>query len=183
MIEPIGEAQRGIVVAATQQWILRAGEIWRRDFPMLPVLFDLRGRAAGMYRVAGRERVIRYNPWLFAKYPEDNLAVTVPHEVAHYITDSLHGIRRVRPHGVEWRRVMLAFGIEPLAGTRHDLDGIPVRSQRRHAYRCACMQHELTTRRHNRVVREGAHYICRHCGSRLQRETQPDRESSASQRA
>lgn len=166
-IEPIGSAEREAVIAATRAWLLRAGEIWRRDFPMPPVLFDLRGRAAGMYRVRGARREIRYNPWLFAKYPRDNLEVTVPHEVAHYVTDCLHRPRRVRPHGAEWRAVMRAFGVDPHAGIAHDISGIPVRAERRFPYRCGCALHELTARRHRRVLSGGVGYLCRRCGSPL----------------
>ncbi len=166
-IEPIGAAGREAVIAATRDWLLRAAVIWRRDFEMLPVLFDLRGRAAGMYRVRGGQREFRYNPWLFAKYPRDNLEITVPHEVAHYVADCLHRPRRLRPHGPEWRSVMAAFGIDPAAGAAYDLDGIPLRAQRRYAYRCDCAAHELTTRRHRRILNEDARYHCRRCGTRL----------------
>ena len=183
MIEPIGEDRQRLVIEATRQWIRRAEGIWQLELPMLPVLFDLRGRCAGMYRIRGRERVIRYNPWLFARYPEDNLAVTIPHEVAHYTVDRLHGHRRVRPHGIEWREVMRAFGVDARASVSQDLTGIPLRRQRRHAYRCACMVHQLTTRRHHRVIRDGARYVCRRCGSVLEPGSQAGRESSSSQRA
>lgn len=182
IVEPIGAAERAIVIAATDEWIARAGRLFERDFASLPVLFDLRGRAAGMYRVKARQRVIRYNPWLFAKYPEDNLAVTVPHEVAHYVTDCLYGLRRVRPHGVEWRAVMRRFGVDPRAGTMHDLAGIPRRTQRRHTYHCGCMTHELTSYRHRRIMAGRGHYVCRRCGGRLA-VGQPVLASSSSQRA
>ena len=168
-VEPIDQVQRARVTAATQDWIGRAADAYRRDFPMLPVLFDLRGRMAGMYRVAGERRVIRYNPWLFAKYPEDGMDVTVPHEVAHYVTDLLYGFDRIRPHGAEWQAVMRLFGIDPGPALRHrlDLTGIPVRVQRRHPYRCDCRTHELSGVRHARVLRETAKYFCRRCGGDL----------------
>lgn len=165
-VAAIDEARRAAVVEATRAWIARAGVLYGRRFEPIPVLFDLKGRAAGMYRVQRGERVIRYNPYLFAKYPQDNLTVTVPHEVAHYITDRLYGLRRVRPHGREWRAVMQDFGVDPAAATDYDLAGIPTRSQRRHAYRCACLVHQFSTRRHN-LVAQGARYRCRHCGDEL----------------
>ncbi|MCC6208923.1 MAG: SprT-like domain-containing protein [Gammaproteobacteria bacterium] len=167
MVEPIDMAQQATVVEATHAWIARAGALYGRRFEPVPVLFDLKGRASGMYRVQRGMRVIRYNPWLFARYPDDSLAVTVPHEVAHYIVDRLFGLRRVRPHGREWRSVMKDFGVEPTATTHYDLDGIPMRRQRRYPYRCDCLTHQLSTRRHNLILRGTTSYQCRRCGSLL----------------
>lgn len=166
-IAPIDRSRQAAVVEATAAWIARAGALYGRCFELVPVLFDLKGCAAGMYRVRRGTRVIRYNPWLFARYPDDSLAVTVPHEVAHYIVDRLYGLRRVRPHGPEWRAVMHAFGVDPAASTRYDLDGIPTRGQRRYPYRCDCLVHQLSTRRHNLILRGAVSYRCRRCGGPL----------------
>jgi SprT protein len=163
-IEPIDAGQEQAVLQATNSCLCRAGEICRRDFAPIPVTFDLRGRSAGMYRVRHRERSIRYNPYIFAKYFEDNLAVTVPHEVAHYVTDILYGLHRVRPHGLEWQTVMCSLGVEPRAVGDYDLSGVPVRRQQRFTYACGCATHRLTTRRHNKVHRGEALYLCRRCG-------------------
>ncbi|MCC6303203.1 MAG: SprT-like domain-containing protein [Gammaproteobacteria bacterium] len=164
--DPIDVDRRAAVVEATQAWIDRAGALYGRRFEPIPVLFDLMGRSAGMYRVRRGARVIRYNPWIFARYPRDSLAVTVPHEVAHYVVDCLHGLHRVRPHGREWRAVMGDFGVDPVATGVYALDGIPTRMQRRHVYRCACLVHRITTRRHNLILR-GARYRCCRCGDDL----------------
>jgi SprT protein len=164
---PFDTLQRARVVAMTGEWIARAGQLYARVFPEIPVRFDLEGRAAGMYQVRGRLRVIRYNPYLFSRYPRDSLEVTVPHEVAHYITDMLFGMRRVRPHGAQWRAVMLAMGVDPCVTADYDLSGIPVRRQRRFVYRCACREHQLSTCRHNRIHRGAMRYFCRACGGEL----------------
>lgn len=166
-IAPIDSGQRQQVVAATQEYIARAGEIYGCSLEMIPVRFDLKGRAAGMYRVRQRRSEIRYNPYLFAKYFGDNLAVTVPHEVAHYVTDSLHGLGNVRPHGAQWQSVMRAFGAPTAATSRYDLTGVPVRTQRRHPYHCGCAAHQLTSRRHNQILRGAIRYFCRGCGGEL----------------
>jgi SprT protein len=164
---PCDALQRARVIAATGDWIARAGRLYGRPFPEIPVHFDLEGLAAGMYQVRGRQRVIRYNPYLFARYPRDSLEVTVPHEVAHYITDMLFDRRRVRPHGAQWRGVMQAMGVDTLVTANYDLAGIPVRRQRRYVYHCVCRDHRLSACRHNRIHRGAMRYSCRSCNSEL----------------
>jgi SprT protein len=131
------------------------------------VLFDLKGSSAGMFKVHGRRRWIRYNPWIFAKHFEENLADTVPHEVAHYVVHEVFGGRRVKPHGREWRLLMKAFGANPRATFDLDLEGVPQRRQRTHPYRCECRGHQVSTTRHNRVMRGTGRYLCRHCDGEL----------------
>lgn len=170
-VTPIGEAQQQQVIQQTRYFIRRGGELYRQQFDETPIYFDLKGRTAGMYKVVGRgrraQRLIRYNPWIFAKYYDENLKVTVPHEVAHYLVDCLYGLRRVRPHGVEWKSVMDAFGVDSSVTSTFDLEGIPVRRKQQFAYRCGCKNHLLGIRRHNRVFRGEANYLCRHCGDVL----------------
>jgi len=166
-IEPIGADLQQQVVTATTHYIQLGAQHFGRIFNALPVLFDLKGRAAGMYRVQNNERFIRYNPYLFAKYYDDNLQQTVPHEVAHYLCDMVYGLRRIRPHGSEWKQLMQLFGARAEATCRYDLEGIPSRSQRRHTYRCQCTTHQLTTRRHNNVTNNRMRYFCRSCGKAL----------------
>ncbi len=160
---PIDALQQRRVWEITQGCVGKAAEIYALELAPIEVRFDLRGSAAGMYRVRRADRCIRYNPWIFARYFEDSLAVTVPHEVAHYVTDCLYGLSRVRPHGTEWQAVMRALGASPRVSARYDLSGLPLRRQRRFAYRCGCSIHQLSACRHNRVQRGEAVYLCRNC--------------------
>ena len=86
VVEPIGKAKQHEVVAATEDYVQRASEVFGRRFRPVPVLFDLAGRTAGMFKLVGRRGWIRYNPWIFAKYYAENLKDTVPHEVLTNIT-------------------------------------------------------------------------------------------------
>ena len=166
-IEPIDQNQQQRAISLTADYIQAAGAVFGRRFRLISVKFDLTGRSAGMYRVSKRQRQIRYNPYLFAKYFDDNLAVTVPHEVAHYITDLIYGLSNIRPHGAEWQSLMRAFGADTSRTCSYDLEGIPVRTHRRYPYRCSCTTHQLTTRRHNNVHRGKTRYYCRLCGEEL----------------
>ncbi len=162
-VDPINPQQQAIVVEKTRRYIQQAGEIYGKKFQPIDVRFDLCGRNAGMYRVQGRQRWIRYNPYIFSRYFDDNLNTTVPHEVAHYITDCLYGLRKIRPHGIEWKSVMRQFGIKPEVTGNYNLEGIPQRKQQRFTYQCDCSQHQISTVRHNRIVKNQAIYYCRHC--------------------
>ena len=167
IVEPIDGRRREQVCRATDDCIRRAEHLFDLRPQRVPVVFDLQGKAAGMYRVRGGARLIRYNPYIFAKYFQDSLDVTIPHEVAHYVTDRLYGLRNVRPHGREWKTVMAALGADARVSAPYDLVGVPVRRQRRFTYQCGCRTHQLTSCRHNRVSRGQAAYVCRRCGSAI----------------
>ncbi len=160
---PISMEQQQQVLRATTATLRQLSERLNKTFPPIPVYFNLRGRTAGMYRVVRGEREIRYNPYLFAKYFDDNLANTVPHEVAHYVADSLYGGRNIKPHGVEWQVLMRMLGVEPSVTCRYDMEGIPQRRLPRIEYHCGCRSHQLTTIRHNKIARGQARYLCKSC--------------------
>lgn len=170
-IEPIAAWQEAEVRAESLRFIGLAEQVFERRFDRIPVLFDLRGRAAGMFKVDGARRWVRFNPWIFAKYYAENLAETVPHEIAHFIVHEVWGPgsrrHRVRPHGEEWRAVMAAFGVQGEVTFDLDLAGIPQRRQATHAYRCECRVHQVSTTRHNRVMKGAGRYQCRNCDGLL----------------
>lgn len=163
IVKPINIQQQRQVIARTEQYLALAADILQHDFDDIVVTFDLKGRAAGMYCVRQGHKWIRYNPYIFAKYFDDNLQQTVPHEVAHYAIDEAYGQHNVRPHGKEWQTLMQAMGAEPTRTCIYDLQGIPLRRQQYHSYVCACSHYQLTQRRHNRIVRDGMRYYCRKC--------------------
>jgi SprT protein len=167
VVEPIGEARQREVIAATESYRLRAEKLYRRRFSALPVRFDLSGRTAGMFKLEGRRGWIRYNPWIFAKYYDENLRDTVPHEVAHFVVYEMYGTRGIKPHGKQWRAVMDDFGADQGVTFDLDLEGVPQRQQRTHAYRCGCRVHEVSSTRHNRVLKGVGIYSCKLCGSDL----------------
>lgn len=154
-------------MAATERYIALAERHFERPFERIPVLFDLRGQSAGMFKRVGERRWIRYNPWIFAKYFEDNVRDTVPHEVAHYIVEAVYGTRAGKPHGPRWQSVMAVFGASADVTFGFDLEGIPQRRQRTHRYVCDCRVHEVSTTRHNRMQRGVGRYHCVVCGGEL----------------
>lgn len=167
LIDPISPYQQQHVVSETERYLSIASEFFDCTIPAIPVLFNLKGRAAGMYKTGMGSRQIRFNPYLFAKYFQDNLANTVPHEVAHYVSDVIYGLKRIRPHGKEWQRIMQLYGVEAQRTHHFDMQGIPLRQQQRFTYQCDCQLYQLTTRRHNLIQKRERRYFCRHCHSEL----------------
>lgn len=150
----------------TRSLLLRASRRFGLAPPPLAVRFDLRGKTAGMVKFQrGQAYVVRYNPRLLAENRDDFLTQTVPHEVAHVVTNLLFG-PRAKPHGAQWQTVMRYFGAEPRRCHGYDVSGAPPRRLRRFDYHCACRTHRLTSIRHNRI-QAGGTYLCRHCGQVL----------------
>lgn len=167
MVEPITHSQQQSVLNEAVRYIRLAEKKLQQAFPIIPVYFDLKGRAAGMYKVQAGQRQLRFNPYLFSRYYEENFNNTVPHEVAHYLVDMIYGIKNVRPHGKEWKTMMHLLGAEPQRTHQFDLQGIPQRSYQLISYQCRCNDFQLTSRRHNMIVRGKRRYFCPNCQSEL----------------
>jgi len=116
-----------------------------RNYPEPKLSYTQRGTSAGTAWLESYE--IRLNPVLLLENSEAFIEEVVPHELAHLLVWKHFG--RVAPHGKEWKWMM--------------------QSVRRNTfpYRCKCQEHQLTVRRHNRVVRGEAVYRCVHCGEQL----------------
>ncbi len=166
-ITPINISKQRQVIDETLKYLQIAADIFHHPFKPINILFDLSGQASGTFSVNKGIPLIRYNPYTFAKYFCYSLANTVPHEVSHYVIYSLYGPKAVRPHGREWKNLMLRFGVEPNRTNSLDLKGIPSRRQNRHKYRCNCTDHQISSTRHNRILNNKARYLCRLCNGKL----------------
>ena len=128
-----------------------------RNYPEPKLSYTQRGTSAGT------AYEIRLNPVLLLENSEAFIEEVVPHELAHLLVWKHFG--RVAPHGKEWKWMMESVLGVPARRT-HQFE---LQSVRRNTfpYRCKCQEHQLTVRRHNRVVRGEAVYRCVHCGEQL----------------
>jgi SprT protein len=168
IVKPINTYKQKQVVDETQKYLKLASDIFHHPLKPINILFNLNGMASGMFLVKQGTPVIRYNPYIFAKHFSYSISNTVPHEVAHYAIYSLFGLKRVRPHGKEWKDLMRKFGAQPISTNTLNLDGIPTRQHKRHQYSCNCSKHLITSRRHNKIADRRVKYFCRACGGELQ---------------
>lgn len=168
---PLSFAQSKQVITHVNTYIHKARLLYARKIPVCEVKFDLKGRAAGMYRVKQANlrtsREIRFNPHIFTRYFDDNIATTVPHEVAHYVCDIIYGLKNIKPHGKEWRQIMSDFGADDSVTASYDLTDIPYKKQRSVTYQCLCGDKQLSQTRHNRVIKRQYQYYCKTCKQTL----------------
>ena len=154
--------------AETHRLLKQAMEMYRHPVPEIELRFDLTGRSAGMFRFpAAGHPIIRYNKVLLTENPDDFLARTVPHEVAHLVVRNVFGAD-IQPHGAEWKSVMAFFGAEATRCHNYDVSRSSTRRLRRFTYYCSCREHQLSTIRHNRI-KAGQSYQCVCCNQSLKR--------------
>lgn len=163
--------QQQDIIKQTEYYIKQATALYNLKYKEVEITFNLKGRSSGMYRVKHfrqrfllhKKREIRYNPFIFAKYYDDNFATTIPHEVAHFITDIIYGLKNIKPHGQEWQAIMHAFGADASVTANYDLSGIPLKKQTQYTYICQCREHQLSSIRHNKISKRRFQYFCKNC--------------------
>lgn len=139
----------------------RAQQHFAVAFPEPTIVYQQRGTSAGTAWLQAWE--IRLNPVLLMENQQPFIDEVVPHELAHLLVFRQFG--RVPPHGREWRWMMESV-LQVSASRTHQFAVNSVQSKT-FLYYCACQQHQLTVRRHNRVLRGDSEYRCCQCGEKL----------------
>ncbi len=149
--------------------------LWRAKYPgtNLPtptVKFKQSGRRAGVcyFNHFTKECTITINPDYFHNHHDDMINRTVPHEVAHYVSDMVYG-RLGRGHGPHWKSVMRAIGLKPDRCHTYSLEGVKTRSVAKpFKYICGCAEPNMVTLRiHTKIQERGAKYTCRKCRKKI----------------
>ena len=149
---------------ATKTWIDLASEIYGRRFIMPLISLNLKGAVAG--QASASRWFVKYNFELYMQNKVDFINRTVPHEIAHLIANAIAG-RRVKPHGWEWRNVMVKLGVKDITRCHsYDLTGLTRGRSRPYIYTCGCREYPLTALLHSRL-QKGSHRKCMRCGQRL----------------
>lgn len=157
---------------STIGWWDKFNDKYKTNYPYPTMTFDLRGAVAG--RASYQSQIIQYNLELFKGNKQDYFENTVPHEIAHLFNYRLNIVPvinnsyryRIKPHGMEWQRVMIRMGLNP---TRcHNYEVKKVRNvSRDFLYKCSCRNFNMTSIMHNKIVK-GRWQKCLRCGTRLE---------------
>jgi len=157
----------------------KAEQQYRKTFDYQAVEINIRGRAAGQIRYGYATRgnrsgltvnrdlpILRFNPYLLAKYKETFIDQVVPHECAHLVAYAIFGMK-IKPHGSEWKALMINL-YQQTPDVTHRFE-MAKKVRRVFDYRCGCIDinHQLTVIRHNKIVKNKAVYACKKCRSPL----------------
>lgn len=126
--------------------------------------FELKGKTAGEATRDGSH--IRVNMILYRENVIYFHVQTIPHEFCHIWKDQkgLPG----KPHGKEWKELMMKVGAEPL--TTHSLDVSNALSRRckQYEYVCLCKRppYQVGPDLHQ-AIQKGETYTCKNCGYQI----------------
>lgn len=134
--------------------------------PRIHIRANLKGATAGR---AKRKRFLgdaylSFHPGLLAKYKDDYIRETVPHEVAHIIAGHLKP--GCGSHRSTWRGVMYTLGLEPIRCHAYDVTEFQTHRPRPFVYKCACSEHQLTSILHSRI-QNGRWRRCKRCRQKI----------------
>jgi SprT protein len=167
---------------ALRDWTVKARTRFGKNFAMPTISFDLKGRSVAGCAWVGKNHIQLNAPMLIAN--ESRFASEViPHELSHLLAHGMFG-RDIAPHGVEWKKVMRTLGVP--ASSTIDLTDAPGSSTATgHWYACACREIQVSTRRHNDLMRSQGRKVlgCEKCGTTFRwkgapKRTEPVRQAS-----
>ena len=168
------------VDAKLRECIAIANKRYNIDLKFPTVVYQKRGTTAGTANY--RTWTIDINPVLLVENFDDMLADTVPHEMAHLITDTVYPeahesgpMQRTRRgwkrgkrsvHGSEWQSVMRVLGVNPSRTHSYDTTNARVREKVSYDYKCNCCGAVLKMgpKRHATEQRMPGHYTHGACG-------------------
>ncbi|RDV26208.1 SprT family zinc-dependent metalloprotease [Alteromonas aestuariivivens] len=149
-------ADKNRVIQAIDDLYHLARQYFNREFPRPAVTFRRSGKNAGTAFL--QQNRINFHPTLLQENLQAYFNEVIPHEVSHLLAYQLYG--RVKPHGAEWKYLMLnVFNVPPQTTHNFDLSSLELKSFH---YSCNCGVLSLGVRRHNNILR-GQQYKCRRC--------------------
>jgi SprT protein len=112
----VNEELENIIIEEAKKWVEKANKAFRFvDFSTIELDFELEGTVAGRagYDNRIKKGILKINMDVFLNNKEEYINQTIPHEIAHIISDNHFGREKGDSHGDNWKRVMLYFGKNP----------------------------------------------------------------------
>ena len=167
----VSDSIRARVETKIAQCLKKAEQRYNQPFRYPEIQYTVRGTVAGT--ATYRQWIVNFNPVLLNENVDQFIDHTVPHEIAHLITDQVfpesyirNGCSRRKPHGSQWQSVMCVLGVEPNTYHKYNVDNVRVRTVRTYTYTCnGCgKQLQMGPKRHAKEQRNPGFYTHSPCG-------------------
>lgn len=171
----VSAAIKQAVEAKITECLTKATQRYKCTFQRPTVSYDKSGTVAGTANYTTWH--VQFNPVLLMENQAEFIAQTVPHEIAHLITDRVYphahrptggwftGAKR-SVHGTEWQSVMRVLGADPRRCHQYDVSSAQTKVKNKYHYTCKCngdkANHFVGPKVHAKV-QAGARYTCRNC--------------------
>ena len=132
-------------------------------FPTPSVQFFTKGTNAGKAQYSTHR--VSFNI-ILAENNREDFDNTVIHELAHLVTKMKFPAAK-QHHGPEFKFVFIRLGGNGKRGHTYDCSHVPKRKKTVHIYKCTCQIHQISSIRHNKILRKMASYRCANCDTRL----------------
>jgi SprT protein len=134
----------------------------------IELAFNLKGfRLIGQCKKLSRKNyLIRLHVKLLKEFNKVYIKDVLTHEFAHAVQMELFA--KTKPHSKEWKNIMEILSGVPYAKrdkVRYNLT--KSKERKTYLYMCSCGEHQLTSIRHKRVVKNTSVYMCRKCNEVL----------------
>jgi len=163
---------KNFILDSVEKTIKKSEKIYSRRFDRIPIKFNLKGSTAGQYCYikgsnSSNGSYFRFNLDIAIENGKSSYKSTVIHEVAHHISRVMAEGKYIKPHGVEWKRVMSDLGLNPVRCHSYT---VPEKTRRLKYfdYECDCQTHNVSSIIHNRMLK-GQKRFCKKCKSNLRR--------------
>jgi predicted SprT family Zn-dependent metalloprotease len=146
---------------------------WKSDFTsrMGDALYAKNGqhvhRSSEKYRVNGTICRARFSAPLWLRASEEERRQTIIHEVCHLVAAHeahLAGRKVSRPHGYEWKAIMLRAGVRPKRCHNVSTKGL---GKKTIPAKCRCGEHYITPLVGGRIIVLQQTYTCSRCHGQI----------------
>ncbi|MDR1460218.1 MAG: SprT-like domain-containing protein [Campylobacteraceae bacterium] len=134
----------------------------------IELTFDLKGfRLIGQCKkLSSKNYLIRLHAKLLKEFNKIYIKDVLTHEFAHAVQMEL--FTKTKPHSKEWKKIVeILSGVKYAKRDKVRYNLAKNKECKTYLYMCSCSEHQLTSIRHKRVVKNTAVYMCKKCNKVL----------------
>ncbi|MDR1554730.1 MAG: SprT-like domain-containing protein [Campylobacteraceae bacterium] len=134
----------------------------------IELAFDLKGfRLIGQCKkLSSKNYLIRLHAKLLHEFNKIYIKDVLTHEFAHAVQMELFS--KSKPHSKEWKHIVeILSGVQYAKRYKASYNLTNNRKYKTYPYSCSCREYQLTSVRHNKVIKNMMVYVCKKCNEIL----------------